>query len=1209
MEHEDAERYALGALFTLALHDTARISTASDPTGQGVLDSPWGAPPWLDEDSDSQEPPKLTPAEWDAYWGWDCVAPGGLLELVYQQLRIPPSKWAGLKRLPQVGSGTAGSRPAAAVGSGGGSSSSGGVKPVPLELIRSFVEILDQELAASLPLPAAPAQRRTAGAAGIASGASAASLLGPGAVTHSGYLPSVDDMLLHGEVPPEERSEQQEGLGQARAGGGPQAGLGWGLAGADVGPESPSSPADQGTPTPTAVARSVRDDLWDGLLSSSDDSEWEVDDAREQSRAAARRAQAAADPSLAAGGQQLNGQPDFADEQYQIPTPSADGQTAAGTGVIDAAAMLADPAGEVGAAGAGGGPRGGPAGSLAVGATHGRDDLQEGPQPETTATTAGTSQPAGMQHQGGEGGAGAAAPRSSSPVSPHALGALWELVQCCVGTKRPPPATAAAASNGAVQEGGEQQQQHAQQDGQRGEQATDVHCGADDEAGGEAGVDLAGAAAAEEKPTIPPAMPSSEPDTPVFSSRGSGSSAVPGREESGQGMPRSASIRCDAVPARSGSSKGPQQGEREGEQQDGEGGEGQRCRRSVQLRWYDARARVALKQVAAWLQVPWRKVANFELLLANQKAPTSSSSSAQEGKQQLVAPGEGGSWRWLKVGAAAVGGGALFAVTGGLAAPALAAGLSSVISFAGVHASVAGAVTGFMASSGGAITLASTLGAAGATSTGSKMAYRTAEVSEFGFRELPQLESEWRHSAGISSNISSSAVKGGDGQGPVAAAATEPGDDGPSDIGDSTIAPAAARSAEQAPTFPVLVEQEPPAREGTEPASLQAADSAHLVGSPEKRSRPASRATSEAQLAHNSSTGPAGAAADAGSRSSGLGGQAGAAAAAAPPTLAMIEAPAESQQHLGTNSSDDGGATTAGSAAAAAPAAGERDDDSGEPSAWQRWFGSRKEEAHQVLPVPLRIRSAGDVRLSALICVCGWITDPDDYVMEWEGIRWPDADMFSLVWESRELLALNSALGVLVAKQAASQGAQFAVQHFFYAGAGILSALAPALLLDTATGLLIENAWSVAVERSIKAGKLLAAVLAGGGHGDRPVTLVAHSMGARLVFHCLLELYRCGCRGVVQDVVLLGTPVSSGPERWRMARSAVAGRLINCYSRRDWLLGVVYTGSSGFTKAAAGLCPVEVAGIENVNLTSVVGGHFEYMPQLPEVLDSMGLTV
>ncbi len=74
-----------------------------------------------------------------------------------------------------------------------------------------------------------------------------------------------------------------------------------------------------------------------------------------------------------------------------------------------------------------------------------------------------------------------------------------------------------------------------------------------------------------------------------------------------------------------------------------------------------------------------------------------------------------------------------------------------------------------------------------------------------------------------------------------------------------------------------------------------------------------------------------------------------------------------------------------------------------------------------------------------------------------------------------------------------------------------------------------------------------------------------------------------------------------------MARRAVAGRLITCYSRRDWLLGVVYTGASGFVKAAAGLCPVEVAGVENVNLTSVVDGHLDYMASLPEVLDSLAL--
>ena len=47
-----------------------------------------------------------------------------------------------------------------------------------------------------------------------------------------------------------------------------------------------------------------------------------------------------------------------------------------------------------------------------------------------------------------------------------------------------------------------------------------------------------------------------------------------------------------------------------------------------------------------------------------------------------------------------------------------------------------------------------------------------------------------------------------------------------------------------------------------------------------------------------------------------------------------------------------------------------------------------------------------------------------------------------------------------------------------------------------------------------QAGRLLAHILMQGAHGDRPVTLIGYSMGARLVFHCLLELARNNCKGV-----------------------------------------------------------------------------------------------
>ena len=45
-------------------------------------------------------------------------------------------------------------------------------------------------------------------------------------------------------------------------------------------------------------------------------------------------------------------------------------------------------------------------------------------------------------------------------------------------------------------------------------------------------------------------------------------------------------------------------------------------------------------------------------------------------------------------------------------------------------------------------------------------------------------------------------------------------------------------------------------------------------------------------------------------------------------------------------------------------------------------------------------------------------------------------------------------------------------------------------------------------DQRLQAGQLLAHLLMAAGAGDRPVTLLAYSMGARLAFHCLLELCR-----------------------------------------------------------------------------------------------------
>ena len=49
----------------------------------------------------------------------------------------------------------------------------------------------------------------------------------------------------------------------------------------------------------------------------------------------------------------------------------------------------------------------------------------------------------------------------------------------------------------------------------------------------------------------------------------------------------------------------------------------------------------------------------------------------------------------------------------------------------------------------------------------------------------------------------------------------------------------------------------------------------------------------------------------------------------------------------------------------------------------------------------------------------------------------------------------------------------------------------------------------------------------------------------------------------MENAVLLGAPVSTRLDRWALARSSVSGRLINGFSSRDWILGLVYRGSNG----------------------------------------------
>ncbi|TMS16659.1 Transmembrane and coiled-coil domain-containing protein 4 [Larimichthys crocea] len=214
-------------------------------------------------------------------------------------------------------------------------------------------------------------------------------------------------------------------------------------------------------------------------------------------------------------------------------------------------------------------------------------------------------------------------------------------------------------------------------------------------------------------------------------------------------------------------------------------------------------------------------------------------------------------------------------------------------------------------------------------------------------------------------------------------------------------------------------------------------------------------------------------------------------------------------------------------------------------------------------------------------------------------------EQYCLVWESRFLRDLGSAMASLL-DGLVSMVAQEALKYTVLSG--IVAALTwPASLLAAAS--VIDNPWCVCLNRSAEVGKHLAQVLRSRQQGKRPVSLIGFSLGARVIYYCLQELANDqGSEGVVEDVVLLGAPVDGTEKAWERMTRVVAGKIVNGYCRGDWLLGFLYR-SSAAQLSVAGLQPINIQDrrVINVDLSSVVNGHLDYMRQMDTILVAVGV--
>ncbi|KAK2996632.1 hypothetical protein RJ639_024935 [Escallonia herrerae] len=242
-------------------------------------------------------------------------------------------------------------------------------------------------------------------------------------------------------------------------------------------------------------------------------------------------------------------------------------------------------------------------------------------------------------------------------------------------------------------------------------------------------------------------------------------------------------------------------------------------------------------------------------------------------------------------------------------------------------------------------------------------------------------------------------------------------------------------------------------------------------------------------------------------------------------------------------------------------------------------------------------------RLAVEIMVSGFVFEEEDFIRPWEGHN-DNLERYALQWESRNLIAVSTAiqdwLTSRLAMELMKQGAMLTVLST------LLTALAwPATLLAVTD--FIDSKWTIAVDRSDKAGKLLAEVLLKGLQGHRPVTLVGFSLGARVIFKCLQVLAENGQNaGLVERVVLLGAPLAIKDENWEAIRKVVAGRFVNAYSTNDWTLGVAFRASL-LTQGLAGIQPIDIPGIENVDVTELIEGHSSYLWVTQQILEQLEL--
>ena len=151
-------------------------------------------------------------------------------------------------------------------------------------------------------------------------------------------------------------------------------------------------------------------------------------------------------------------------------------------------------------------------------------------------------------------------------------------------------------------------------------------------------------------------------------------------------------------------------------------------------------------------------------------------------------------------------------------------------------------------------------------------------------------------------------------------------------------------------------------------------------------------------------------------------------------------------------------------------------------------------------------------------------------------------------------------------------------------------------------------------------GKILAFILASKLFFKyQTVTLIGFSLGTHVIKHCIKKMYELHskeniqCNDIIQNVVLIAgaTSIKNKEEKYKEIFSQmINGKLINCYSKEDEVLNILYTDF--MKKKPIGNSVLEINGYENlknIDFTALGLGHTDYRKKMDLVKNKIDLYI